>query len=116
MDVAVPVRRALATGNSSYGAQMPGYFKAFGSKGWLEIDAAYSYEGLKLRAAYSGGTKGNIVIDESNPEKDPMQFTRETEHFSQCILQDQIPGTPGDEGLKDMRCITKIYGMAGMII
>ncbi len=49
---------------------------------------AFGYDGLRLRAEYWGGAKGapSIVIDEANQEKDPMQFTREANHFSECVL------------------------------
>jgi predicted dehydrogenase len=108
---------AVATGSCTYGAQMPGYFKVFGSKGWLEMAPAFNYEGLKLRAEYSNGrgTPGT-VIDEANPEKDPLQFAREANHFTDCILQNRTPKSSGEEGLRDMQYIQAIYGAAGVNI
>jgi predicted dehydrogenase len=104
----------VATGSSTYGAQMPGYYKVFASKGWLEMGPAYNYDGLKLRANYSSGEKGspNIQIDEDNPERDPAQFTREADHFSECVLRNQTPRSPGEEGLRDMEYMEKIYAVA----
>ena len=101
----------VATGSSTYGAQMPGYFKVFASKGWLEMGPAFNYDGLKLRANYSSGEKGApmVQIDEENPEKDPVQFTREADHFSECVLRNQTPRSPGEEGLRDMEYMEKIY-------
>jgi predicted dehydrogenase len=101
----------VATGSSTYGTQMPGYFKVFASKGWLEMAPAFNYDGMKLRANFSSGEKGspNIQIDDSNPEKDPMQFTREADHFSECVLKNQRPRSPGEEGLRDMKYIEQIY-------
>jgi predicted dehydrogenase len=106
----------VATGSSTYGAQMPGYFKVFASKGWLEMGPAYDYEGLKLRASFSSGEKGSpkIEIDDASSEKDPVQFTREADHFSECVLRDQRPKSPGEEGLRDMKYIYDIYGAAGV--
>src|SRR6266481_1619922 len=49
----------VATGSSTYGTQMPGYFKVFGSKGWLEMNPAFNYDGLKLRASFSSGERGS---------------------------------------------------------
>jgi predicted dehydrogenase len=105
----------VATGSCTYGAQMPGYFKVFGSKGWLEMGPAFNYDGLKLRANFSTGGKSspNIEIDDSNPEKDPIQFTREADHFSDCVLRSQRPKSSGEEGLRDMKYIEQIYGAAG---
>jgi predicted dehydrogenase len=106
----------LATGSSTYGTQMPGYFKAFGERGWLEMNPAFNYEGLRLRGSYSTGGRGapNVEIDEANPERDPMHFTREADHFSECILKNQIPSSPGEEGLRDMEYIRAIYAAAGV--
>jgi predicted dehydrogenase len=108
----------VATGSSTYGAQMPGYYKVFASKGWLEMGPAYVYDGLKLRGEYWGGAKGapSVVIDEANQEKDPMHFTREANHFSECVLENKTPRSPGEEGLKDMEYIRAIYGAAGVSI
>jgi predicted dehydrogenase len=108
----------VATGSSTYGAQMPGYYKVFASKGWLEMGPAYGYDGLRLRAEYSTGVKGtpNVVIDEANQEKDPMHFTREANHFSECVLENKTPRSSGEEGLKDMEYIRAIYGAAGISI
>jgi predicted dehydrogenase len=105
----------LATGSCTYGAQMPGYFKVFGSKGRLEMGPAFDYDGLKLRASFASGGKGSpdTVIDEANPEKDPVQFTREADHFSDCVLHDKRPKSSGEEGLRDMKYIVAIYAAAG---
>jgi predicted dehydrogenase len=105
---------AVATGNCTYGAQMPGYFKVFGSKGWMEMAPAFNYDGLRLRASFWAAGKGTpgIEIDEANPEKDPLQFSREANHFSECILQNRTPKSSGEEGLLDMKYIEQIYASA----
>ena len=104
----------VATGSCTYGAQMNGYFKVFASKGWLEMSPAFNYDGLKLRASFSSGGKGspNIEIDDSNPERDPTEFTREADHFSDCVLHDRTPKSSGEEGLLDMKYIEQIYASA----
>lgn len=106
----------LASCASTYGANMPGYYRVHGSKGWLEVTSAFSYDGLRLRAQYSGGVKGvpDVELDEANPDKDPIHFTREANHFTECILHDRSPKTPGEEGLRDMRYIKEIYRTAGV--
>jgi predicted dehydrogenase len=94
---------------------MPGYYKVFGSKGWLEV-GSFGYEGLRLRANYSPGGKGTVavVVDETNPERDPKQFERQADHFTECILQNKTPRTPGEEGLRDMQYMREIYRAAGV--
>jgi predicted dehydrogenase len=105
----------VATGSSTYGTEMPGYVKVFGPKGTLEIGPGLNYDGMRLRASYSEGRGApKTEIDELNPEKDPMQFTREANHFSECVLTNKTPSSPGEEGLRDIRYITAIYKAAGV--
>ncbi len=99
----------VASCNTTYGANMEGFYRVHGSKGWLEVDSAFVYEGLRLRAEYSG-TK----LDELNPARDPSQFQAEAEHFSHCIQNGLDPQSPGEEGLRDMRYISAIYRSAGI--
>jgi predicted dehydrogenase len=101
----------VASCATTYGANMDGYFRVYGSKGWLEVDKAFVYEGLRLRADYSG-----TQLDELNPAKDPSHFTAEAAHFSRCIQQNLQPQSPGEEGLRDMQSITEIYRSAGITI
>jgi predicted dehydrogenase len=101
----------VASCSTTYGAQMEGYYRVYGSKGWLEVDSAFSYEGLHLRANFSG-----TQLDELNPARDPSQFQAEAEHFSTCIQHNLDPQSPGEEGLRDMRYITEIYRSAGISI
>ena len=101
----------VASCTTTYGANMAGYFKVYGSKGCLQVDNAFVYEGLHLRAEY-GGTK----IDELNPAKDPSHFVAEADHFSHCVQNNLVPQSPGEEGLKDMQYITQIYKSASISI
>ena len=101
----------VASCTTTYGANMPGYFHVYGSKGWLRVDNAFVYEGLHLTAEY-GGTK----IDELNPARDPSHFVAEAGHFSHCVQNNLQPQSPGEEGLKDMGYITQIYKSAGISI
>jgi predicted dehydrogenase len=101
----------VASCATTYGANMAGYFKVVGPKGWLQVDNAFVYEGLQLRAE-SQGTK----IDELNPARDPSQFQAEAEHFSHCVQHNLAPQSPGEEGLRDMKYITEIYQSAGISV
>jgi len=101
----------VASCDTTYGGDMEGYYRVHGSKGWLEVDSAFVYEGLRLRADYSG-----VQLDELNPARDPSQFQAEAEHFSHCIQNGLQPQSPGEEGLRDMRYITQIYRAAGIAI
>jgi predicted dehydrogenase len=101
----------VASCATTYGAVMSGFFRVHGAKGWIEADPAFNYDGLHLRADYAG-TK----LDEPSAARDPYQFSAQADHFSQCILQNQEPKTPGEEGLLDMKYITEIYRSAGISI
>jgi predicted dehydrogenase len=101
----------VASCTTTYGANMAGYFKVYASKGWLQVDNAFVYEGLRLRAEYEGKT-----IDELNPARDPSHFQAEAEHFSHCVQNNLEPQSPGEEGLRDMKYITQIYQSAGISI
>jgi len=99
----------VASCATTYGANMPGYYRVYGSKGWLQVDQAFVYEGLRLRAEWPGTT-----IDELNPAKDPSHFMAETAHFSRDIQTNQEPRANGQEGLHDMNYIAQIYKSAGI--
>ena len=101
----------VASCNTTYGGAMQGYYRVHGSKGWLEVDNAFAYDGLRLRAEFAG-TK----LDELNPAHDPSHFMAEAAHFSRDIQEGQEPRTPGEEGLRDMRYMTQIYRSAGIVI
>jgi len=106
----------VATCNTTYGAPMEGYFRVHGSKGWLEVDTAFSYEGLHLTAEYQDQDRHTVKLDEPNPEKDPSQFAKEADHFSDCVLHNKTPQSPGEEGLRDMQYIREIYKSAGIVM
>jgi predicted dehydrogenase len=101
----------VASCTTTYGANMDGYFRVYGSKGWLQVDNAFVYEGLHLRADLSGKK-----LDELNTARDPSQFQAEAEHFSHCVQNNLQPQSPGEEGLRDMRYIAQIYRSAGVSV
>jgi predicted dehydrogenase len=107
---------ALATGASSYGAAMGGFYRLHGVLGSLEV-SPFGYSALHVQGRYPASADRGaamITIDETNPEPDPMHFVREMDHFSECVLADRKTDTPGEEGLADLRCIEKIYESAGV--
>ncbi len=108
----------VASCSTSYGSNMDGYYRVYGSKGWLQVDTAFSYEGLSLKAFYNrdGVTESErtVVLNQPNTEKIPQQFVNEANHFTQCILENKTPTAPGEEGLKDMTYMREIYRSAGI--
>jgi len=99
----------VASCNTTYGAPMDGFFKVHGSKGWIDANPAFNYDGLHLHAEISGA-----VLDEHNAARDPYQFQAQAQHFSHCVQNGLEPKTPGEEGLRDMRYIAEIYRVAAI--
>ena len=106
----------VASCNTTYGANMDGFYRVHGSKGWLELNPAFGYEGLHLTGHLNGEKKGDpgTVLDESEKEHDPWQFAREGDYFATCITKNLKPEPSGEEGLRDLEYMAKIYKSAGL--
>ena len=98
----------LASSGSSYGQNGPAYLNICGTEGYIQVQPAYLYNGLK----FTGNTK-NGPVSGSNDSRGPYQFTAEADHFADCIRNNKTPATPGEEGLADMLAIEAIYKAAG---
>jgi predicted dehydrogenase len=96
---------ALANCTSSYGYFHTSCFRVIGTKGWLEMDPATWYNGLRLKV---GGDDG--VTEKELPTKD--HFALEMDHMSQCVMDNKEPLTPGEEGLRDISLMMAIYESA----
>jgi predicted dehydrogenase len=96
---------ALANCTSSYGYFPQSHYRVVGTKGWLEMDPATWYSGLRLRV----GT-GNVISEKELGERD--HFALEMDHMSQCAMENKEPLTPGEEGLRDIKLMMGIYEAA----
>ncbi len=77
----------VASCNTTYGADMDGFYRVHGTQGFMYVEPAFGYEGLHLTARYADPAGGKpIVVDEPNPNRDPSQFVTEAAYFSDCIL------------------------------
>jgi predicted dehydrogenase len=103
----------VATCTTTYGANMEGFIRIHGSKGTLNLNG-FGYQGIHLTAHINGAVKGEPSqdIDELEQGKDPSQFTVESDYFSKCIRENTQPVPSGEEGLRDMTHIMKIYDSA----
>ena len=95
----------LANCSSSYGYYHQSHFRVLGTTGLLELDPATWYSGLRLRVQH-----GTVFEERELPVVD--HFAAEMDHLSGCILENQEPLTPGEEGLRDLKIITAIYEAA----
>jgi predicted dehydrogenase len=109
---------AIASGAGSYGTELGGYWRAHGPWGWLQM-TSLTYQGQHLTGHYASQPVLGapwIEVDLASSEKDPMQFTHQVDHFSDCILRDRTPDTPGETGLADQLAIEAVYRSAGIIL
>jgi predicted dehydrogenase len=95
----------LAQCTSSYGYAWQSHYRVVKSEGWLEMDPATAYSGLRMRVHH-----GNTIEEKDLPVVD--HFTAEMEHMSSCVMENKEPLTPGEEGLRDLTIMKAIYQAA----
>ena len=100
---------ALANCATSYGAHQSRRYRVSGEDGWAELDPAFAYAGLRMRTARAE-RDAELVAERQVEQK--SQFTREVDHFSQCVREDRRPYTPGEEAVQDQRVQDAIYRAA----
>jgi predicted dehydrogenase len=96
---------AVANLSSSYSTASVKRIQAFGEKGSLILDPATEYEGNKLTLQTEKGRQEVKV-------KEASQFAAEMDHFSQSVMDNRNPKTPGEEGQRDVRIMQAIYESA----
>jgi len=99
----------VASCNTSYGAHVEGFYKVHGSMGSMHVEPAFGYSGLRLTAELDYKVK----LDEPEDAHDP-QFMREAEYFVDCVRENREPKMNGEEGLRDMALMTRIYQECGI--
>ncbi|MEA2709702.1 MAG: hypothetical protein QOF78_2303 [Phycisphaerales bacterium] len=95
----------LAYCSTSYAHHYAGRFHVMAEQGEITMNPAFGYNGLKLHVR---GRKGEEDVD--LPETN--QFAAEMDHFAECARDNKESRTPGEEGLKDMKVIEKLYESA----
>ena len=101
---------ALASLSSSYGAHRAARLAVYLDKGGLILENAFPYQGQQLfevRAVEGADQRSQIKIAATD------HFAREMDHMADCVLEDETPRTPGEEGLRDMLLMKAIYRAAG---
>jgi predicted dehydrogenase len=102
----------IANCTTGYSVHETRRLRLMGSEAYVEMDPAFAYQGLRMRIGRKSPASGTAedAIERSYPQK--SQFAREMDHFSQCVKEDRVPHTPGEEGLADMRVIEALYRSA----
>ncbi|SKC05341.1 Gfo/Idh/MocA family protein [Dyadobacter psychrophilus] len=99
----------IANCTTHYNVHESRHYRVLCEKGWLNMDKAYAYKGQKLSQAKADGRmelQQDIGLAETN------QFATEMDHFSDCIINNKKPFTPGEEGLQDHIIMEAIYKSA----
>jgi len=96
---------AIANCTSSYGYYPTSHYRVIGTKGWLEMDPATWYTGLRMKVGDKDG-----ITEKELPIRD--HFALEMDHMSQCVMENKEPLTPGEEGLRDIKLMMAIYESA----
>lgn len=100
------VQTSCATG---YAHHEDKNYKILADTGWIKMDPAFTYHGLQLETSQAQGDQNQII---QHKLTDKNQFASEIDHFSECILEDKTPFTPGEEGLQDQKIMEAIYQSA----
>lgn len=100
---------ALANLSTSYGLHRASRMAVHLDRGSLVLDNAFPYQGQRLR----------LIKAEDKVETDNMiqiapkdHFATEMDHMADCVLHNQAPRTPGEEGLRDIKLMEAIYRAA----
>lgn len=100
----------LVNAATSYGAHQARRYRCLADNGgWFGLDPAFPYRGLKTEVSQAKGKtewKSNPTPDEKN------QFALEMDHFAECVMNNQKPFTPGEEGMQDHKLMEAIYQSA----
>jgi glucose-fructose oxidoreductase len=83
---------------SSY-SQNVGRFRAEGAGGWINLDPAFGYRGIRL-------TKSSGMV---NFAELPSQQAVQMDDFAQCVREGRESRVSGEMGLRDMKIIAAIY-------
>ncbi|SNR39642.1 Gfo/Idh/MocA family protein [Hymenobacter mucosus] len=85
------------------------FYRVNAERGWIHLNNAYAYKGQQLQTSHAEGPakmENHITLSSKN------QFAAEMDHFSECVLANKDPHTPGEEGLQDQRIMEAIYQSA----
>jgi predicted dehydrogenase len=96
----------LANCTTSYNYSGQNRQRAVGTTGSIDMEPATGYTGNHLVFRTRGKPPQLIDIPDIN------EFAAEMDHFSDCVLNNKEPKTPGEEGLRDVRLMMAIYEAA----
>ena len=99
----------IANCSTHYFVHESRHYRVMSERGWMDLENAYAYTGQQLKTSKAVDMmkiQETIVIGEKD------QFATEMDHFSDCIINNKRPYTPGEEGLQDHVLMEAIYQSA----
>lgn len=96
----------VVNGSSSYGAVLSSFLFVQGTKGWLSLAPAFTFDEVRVLTGKINGRmleKKFKIIDE---------FALEIDAFAESIQKNRSAHPDGQEGLRDMRILHAIYEAA----
>ena len=107
---------AEARCKSSYVEQLPGVLTVRGSTGELTLDPAFAHrERIRMRGWYTDpASEKRVAVDAATPDGTPSHFRLEAEHLAECVRVGRPVITSGEDGLRDMELIARMYAIAGV--
>ena len=99
----------IASCSTNYFTHESRRYRVMSEKGWMDLENAYAYHGQQLKSSKAQASlklQETVVIAEKN------QFATEMDHFSDCVINNKTPFTPGEEGLQDHVLMEAIYESA----
>ncbi len=97
----------LANIDCSFGTHRSDFYRVACADGVIELTPAFSYNGQRLMTHHRSKGDDRAVVTE-HEIKEANHFASEMDHFSQCVVKNQSPRTPGAEGLADMRVMAAL--------
>ncbi|AMR32332.1 dehydrogenase [Mucilaginibacter sp. PAMC 26640] len=99
----------IANCTTDYNVHESRHYRVLCEKGWLNMDKAFGYNGQKLQSAKA---EGKLEMQQDIGLAETEQFAVEMDHFSDCVIYNKKPFTPGEEGLQDHILMEAIYQSA----
>jgi len=93
-------------GSSSFAAAPTSFLRVIGTKGWVALDPAYSYDDGRNLFGVVGGKK---IEKRFKPVE---EFHLELDHLARCIRANRNPAPDGVTGLRDVAVMEAIYEAA----
>ena len=96
---------ATASCGTAWDSASTNRYRVICRDGTYELDPATSYNGRRMFTVDGNGRREEVTGFPENPN----QFAAELDHMAECVMNDETPKTPGEEGRQDVYLMKRIY-------